>query len=444
MRSAAHTNRPTVLIQNHESAHPAELHITRIGYPRFRWSLMLLGLCLFTFAIVTYRLPVAQLGIAVAALGLFLQSDRIRIPTPLWLFCIFVVWASIASLASPYTDSEFDQLIQSLKLLVVMLVVVNAIRSAGQLRFYLLFFLGCFVLFPTRGTLVNYAVGHHPFGRAVWNYIYTNPNDLAGLSMVALVIALGLIFSEPSRSLVRLGSWASVILLFIVIVLTQSRGAMLGLVVATAPGLIPMLRKRPGILIPIALAAVVVVVAIPEGTWERLSGITKLTSTSTVKQADADGSAAQRLEILGVGWNIFSDHPVLGVGLGAYKSVSAIYAPWLPFGGRMDTHNTYLNLAAEVGLPGLLLWLACFGTVLRYANRCRRLAPPGPLATQHDWIVRALWGYLVAAIFGSYAALTFPYLLLAVLWSSATILSQSSSLQSPNNSPVQAAPVTGR
>jgi len=120
-----------------------------------------------------------------------------------------------------------------------------------------------------------------------------------------------------------------------------------------------------------------------------------------------------------VAWRIFTDNPVFGVGLGVYPKANASYAPNL---GARDTHNTYLNLAAEVGLPGLLLWLACFGTVLRYAYRRRRLAAPGVLATQQVWIERSLLGYFVAAIFGTYSTLSFPYLMLAVLWSSAAML----------------------
>jgi O-antigen ligase len=120
-----------------------------------------------------------------------------------------------------------------------------------------------------------------------------------------------------------------------------------------------------------------------------------------------------------VGWQIFRDNPVFGVGLGTYKLANAMYAPKI---GRKDTHNTYLNLAAETGLPGLVLWCTLVGSVLRYAYRSRRHADEGMLATQQHWIERAFVGYLVAGIFGSFAALTFPYLMLVVLWCSATLL----------------------
>jgi O-antigen ligase len=148
----------------------------------------------------------------------------------------------------------------------------------------------------------------------------------------------------------------------------------------------------------------------------------KLTDTSTVAESDLDGSAAERLEILKRGWQIFLDNPIFGVGLGAYELANAAYAPWLSDGGYKDTHNTYLNLAVETGLVGLVLWCALIVSTLRYARRSRRLAGAGRMATQQYWVERAFVGYLVAAIFGTYGALTFPYLILSVLWCSASIL----------------------
>jgi O-antigen ligase len=95
------------------------------------------------------------------------------------------------------------------------------------------------------------------------------------------------------------------------------------------------------------------------------------------------------------------------------------YAPQL---GPKDAHNTYMRLAVETGLPGLALWVILFWSVLRDAHRERYRADQGPLATQQLWLERATIGFLVAGFFGSYDALNFPYLMLAVLSCSASLL----------------------
>lgn len=390
-----------------------------LGWPRFSWSLKLVGLCIFTFVIVTYYVDIAKVGVTVGVLGLLVGKDRIRIPFPVVMYGAFLSWAFVGSFASPYSDVARDQLAEQLKQLVIMLIVINALRTEGQLRFYLLFFIGCFILFPARGALVNYVDGETIYGRALWNYIYNNPNDLAGLALLGFGIAFGYYSSSPPRTLVWLGTAASAIILFIVILLTQSRGAFLGLVIAAMPLLVKTAIKQPYRAFGAAVVVFTIAVAMPAGVWERLSGIQKLTSTSTLAEADKVGSAAERFEIQKIGWQILGENITFGVGLGAYKLAHAARDP---LRGGKDTHNTYLNLAVETGVPGLVIWLVMVVSLLRYAHRARQRAAPGVLATQQHWIERALIGFLFAGIFGTYAALTFPYILFATLWCSATLL----------------------
>jgi len=373
---------------------------------------------------VTSRFPLAEVGVAIAAVGLVGHLDKVRLPLPVWLYGAFVLWAFVASLASQYQDVTDQQILERFKLWVVMIIAVNALQTERHLRFYLLVFLACFMVYPARGALQSYVGGYHPFGRAIWNYVYANSNDLAALALLALGMALAIAFSGPARALVRFGAGVSAVLLVVVILLTQSRAAFIGLAIGMGPALILLAVKRPGrALFSAGILALVIGLTIPAAVWERLSGITKLSSTSTIALADPEGSAEQRFEVQKVALQIVVDNPVFGVGLGAYRLENARYAPAL---GQKDTHNTYLNVAAEVGLPGLALWCGLVWSVLRYAYRRRRLAAPGQLSSQQAWIERALWAYLVAAIWGSFAALTFPYLMLAVLWCSATLLAPSS------------------
>jgi O-antigen ligase len=422
-RSVRHPTAPPPSVHQDPSlSRPVDTRPSRLGLPRFDWSVTLLGLCVFTFAIVTYRFPVAEAGIAIAAIGLVLQRTKVALPSLVWIYGGFVLWAFVASFASHHPEVATEQVLERLKLWVIMVIAVNALQTEGRLRFYLLFFLVCFVLFPVRGALVNYATGYHTFGRAIWNYIYNNPNDLAALSLLALGVALAFVFTAPSRTVTRLGAGIAIVLVLVVILLTQSRAAFIGLVVGLGPALVVTGLRRPRLLVPAAIVGFAIAALMPMSVWERLSGIEKLSSEATLAAADPEGSAAQRYEIQKVAWQIFIDNPLFGVGLGTYPLVNAEYAPEL---GRRDTHNTYLNLAAEVGLPGLLLWCWLVWSVLLLAYRSRRRAGSGELATQQAWTERAFWGYLVACLFGTYAALTFPYLVLAILWCSATLLARS-------------------
>src|SRR5438552_10107234 len=123
---------PTIQQASSPSSPQSEARVSWLGLPRFDWSLTLLGLCIFTFAIVTYRLPIAEVGIAIAAVGLVLQPRKVRVPSPVWIYGAFVLWAFVASLASSYSDFALGNVLECLKLLAIILVVVNALQTEGE------------------------------------------------------------------------------------------------------------------------------------------------------------------------------------------------------------------------------------------------------------------------------------------------------------------------
>src|SRR5882672_7927718 len=61
---------PTVQRDTPPSLPRDQAQVSWLGLPRFNWSLTLLGLCVFTIAIVTARFPIGEVGVAIAAVGL--------------------------------------------------------------------------------------------------------------------------------------------------------------------------------------------------------------------------------------------------------------------------------------------------------------------------------------------------------------------------------------
>lgn len=76
----------------------------------------------------------------------------------------------------------------------------------------------------------------------------------------------------------------------------------------------------------------------------------------------SEGSNSERI----LNWNralkIISDYPLTGVGVGAY---SYVVDPRSPAKSAITAHNAYLDIAAEMGLVALLVWLALLGTTLK-------------------------------------------------------------------------------
>ena len=377
------------------------------------WTLGLIGMLVVTFSMVTQRLQISDLGGAIAILGLFVQRDRIRCPGIIWLYLAFVAWAFIGTFASMFPEYARDHVTERLKLTLIMLLAVNSLRTDRQLQIYVSFVVAIFMLFPLRSAFVNYVIGSRLFGRAVGPLIYANPNDLAGVAMLVLSMSLFLGAAYSSDRRIRIASAVSSALLVLLIVLTQSRGALIGMTVGFGPAVIMLVSKRASRLVYAAIAVAVIVALAPTSVWERYAGLQKLTNASTMGQADPEGSADERIRIQKIAWTIAQDHAFLGVGLGAYGRAHAIYAPQM---GPKDTHDTYLNLAAETGFPGLILWLVTIASLFRHASKARKRQVDAGGREPSAWLRRGLVAFLVAAIFGSYSGLNIFYLFLSTVW----------------------------
>jgi O-antigen ligase len=175
----------------------------------------------------------------------------------------------------------------------------------------------------------------------------------------------------------------------------------------------------------------------PAAFWDRMAGLGKASRVETIGEMDPEGSARQRFAVLQTALRIINDHPLLGVGLGAYDRANADYNPAL---GHLDTHNTYLNIIAETGLPGLVFFLAIVTIVVRGAQDARRRARRALPAEAEllRWLQYALVGYLTAGVFGSYSGLTFPYIFLALLWSASQAVRAQCKAVSAAQPPVRA------
>jgi len=88
---------------------------------------------------------------------------------------------------------------------------------------------------------------------------------------------------------------------------------------------------------------------------------------STVARYEEDASATDRLALWDIALGLVAENPVLGVGPDNFT----LYAPNTP-------HNAYLQIASEVGLPALFLYISILGSGLLSAWRARGLCRDFP------------------------------------------------------------------
>lgn len=417
---------------------------------RFRLSASFLGLVVYLWVIHSAKAPIASYAIGLGLFGLLLQSHRLRLPAPLLWFGAFILWAAISSAIATGAYFDGDRVTDYVKLWLIFLVAANVAENRRQLELLTVAWLAIFALYPVRGTLFNFAFGIGDFGRYAWNHSFSNPNDLAGLTLPMLALSVAVLQGSVKRSWVRFSALAGVVILPALIVITQSRGGILALATVGLLIIAQYRRQARGLAIGV-LAAGVVFLAAPPEVWDRLGGLINAGDTTMLREVDEEGSAEQRFEIWRVALAISADHPVAGVGLGRYQEAHAEYAALSQFKptawGRRDTHSIYLNILAETGIPGLLLFICMVGAVLVRGYRlARRLQSIDPTASrQITTLSIGLVGFLQAGLFGTFHRVAFLYVYLGIIAAASTILgreaeSQSVGIQGARSRQTRAAP----
>jgi putative inorganic carbon (HCO3(-)) transporter len=189
-----------------------------------------------------------------------------------------------------------------------------------------------------------------------------NANVLAGGLALVWPVAAALFFARPGNSalqaaLLRLAVAFSLLGMTAILLLTQSRGALLAVAVAVA--VMAALRWPPlRVLLPLAgLALVLFVTRGGAGHWQRLADV--LFSGGTVT------SLSGRQEVWSRAIYMIQDFPYTGIGLGTFDRVQPLLYPFfLTSGEAHHAHNLFLQVAVDLGLPGLIAYVAlCMGSI---------------------------------------------------------------------------------
>jgi hypothetical protein len=205
----------------------------------------------------------------------------------------------------------------------------------------------------------------------------SEPNRFAQILIVLLPLTLW-VHRTASGAPARFSAAVAGLLILSGIVLSSSRGAALILLIL----LVATMRLRwirPAYVLTGALVLLPLVPLVAPAYYERIGSITAvLRISSPSSSTEVDGAIRGRATAMLAAWQAFRDHPVLGVGPDQYvRFYSVAYQqkdPRLKFRDLRSTrraHSLYLEMAAELGLVGLLAFLAIGYWFLREFRRMR-------------------------------------------------------------------------
>jgi O-antigen ligase len=202
-----------------------------------------------------------------------------------------------------------------------------------------------------------------------------DPNFLAAGCVPAILLAVGLAAGSARRA-VRWSVVAAVALVTTGLAATASRGGLLAAIIAAVAAVLLIRHGRRWVLGLVLCVAGVATASfrINPAAWERVSDFKESTG---------------REELWRVAWEMWQDHPVIGVGLRGFFDNLENYVRQV---GPLNfaefiaeephyVHNNYLELLAETGVVGLALYVAVVVASVRCAWRAsQRFEQLGDLA----------------------------------------------------------------
>jgi O-antigen ligase len=288
-----------------------------------------------------------------------------------WAMIAFIGWGAVTLIWAPQTSPGLTSLSQYVLVLLLLPIAYTAIRQARDLRVVL----AAIVI----GALIAACVGivQPPDTEVIESTRATgtigDPNEFAAALLVGLALASGFVISRGVSPPLRLLAGLAIPLCAAGMFLSASRGGLVSLAVMFLVGTVAAGRWR--------IAATSIVIAVAIGGVFYFTQLAPLPARERVLTANG-GSG--RTELWQVGLRIVRAHPFAGVGVGNFQSVSPEYvlqpgvlhhtSEFIFTTQPFPAHNAYLQVFAEMGIPGLVLFLGIIGASLSCALRAARVA----------------------------------------------------------------------
>ena len=290
-----------------------------------------------------------------------------------------------------------------IKAVLMFVVIVNAARTRRRLMLLLWLSLAISCVLSV-GAINDYRAGRFlVVGERLAGVVggmFGNPNDMALHLVTILPLPVALVFARRNP-LSKIAYLTCAALMTAAIVVSFSRGAFLGLIgVAVVLGwkLGRSNRLAVFLLFGVGLAAFV---ALAPGEYGGRVG------TIFDTASDLTGSSGQRRDILLRSILVALRYPIFGVGMGNFHFKSFRELP---------THNAYTQVAAEMGLAAMIIYVMFIVRPLRKLRRIERESRAARRDSRFYYYLSiglqaSIVSYMISSFFGSVAYQFYVYYL---------------------------------
>ncbi|MBC7690589.1 MAG: O-antigen ligase family protein [Methylotenera sp.] len=345
---------------------------------------------------LTFNLCIAHVILIYATIFAKTRKIEIVVNNTFVLMIVFGAWALLTTFKTPdpaAAQFAFSETIMKSGFLFFM--ILNALRSPKDLKLLvgtlIITFLavGLISIYQTR-ELID--ATRDTDTRLIGIGAFSNSNDIAALMVFVFPFCMMNFLRRTESFLSRFTSLVVMAVALVAVYMSQSRGAMIGLMAVIGIYTVLTIKNRFITLLAVTLC----VLAVPA-----------YMTISSRDSSDLEGSSTSRMTYIKTGLVMAAKNPVLGVGFQAYPENFERYATEIVLEwGHRTAHNSWILVLAETGLLGFALFVAMFVTAWKKAWKIFPQAPEFFLS---------LVGYGIAITFLSHSYLLYPYLLYALI-----------------------------
>jgi probable O-glycosylation ligase (exosortase A-associated) len=317
---------------------------------------------------------------------------RFRPTTESWLIILFFLQGTISWQLSPFMGASTYYWVEFCKVIIVTLLITILVDDLKKFRLVLAIIALSLGLEAAKQGWAQLIL--NPGAVNVNTHLVLGDNNGVALGMMMLVPVF-IALARTSKTV-----WERRIHHFFLLgvlyrgISTYSRG---GLLAALAVSLVVIGRSKHRIrgFLLVGLLAMGAWFVMPQQFWDRMASI-------TASPEERDASAASRLYIWGLATEVASDYPITGVGLNAFRYVFRYYDRTGEQGDQRATHSIWFGTLADLGYPGLILFVLLVGRVLLknwQIERQARRSGHVELGIYASTLQFSLIAYLVAGTF---------------------------------------------
>lgn len=311
---------------------------------------------------------------------------------------MFVFYAILIASNRTYVNGALMAFSEFFKIFVIYFLLINLITTERRLKATIWILILCTVYLSIQGILLSkgISIGNVSVveeGRVRGSGIFNDPNDLA-MSLIVIFPFIFYFFFSERFILKRVILLLFVMAILYCIFLTGSRGGMIALSVV----MYLLLRKKTGNIVGAILVLICVVGFLfiaPSHTVERFRNVTS-----------QDDTGYGRIMLWRYGFGLFLHNPFTGIGMNNFAEYNEYVA-----------HNSFVHVATETGIIGLLSWIGLFYFSFKNLFKIKNTekgSGENSIQTMTSSSKVSLIGFIVCGLFISRQYNYIPYILIAL------------------------------